>query len=98
MPSRGRAGGPVQAVCRERLEVKAGVCTKARVFTDPQIGDLAERLGAGLGLEGAFCFQVMRDAARGWVVTDVNARHGAGSRMSAAVGSTSWPRTWRTSG
>ena len=83
---RGRAGGPVQALCRERLEVKAGVCTKARVFTDPEIGDLAERLGAGLGLEGAFCFQVMRDVASGWVVTDVNARHGAGSRMSAAVG------------
>lgn len=82
------AGGEVQrAVCRERLEVKAGVATKARVFDDDELAGLARRLGDGLELQGAFCFQVMRSSGGGgWAITDVNPRPGAGTRMSAAVG------------
>jgi biotin carboxylase len=79
------AFGP-RAVCRERVEVKAGVSTKARVFTDPELSDLARALSEGLPLSGAFCFQTMRSPSGGWAITDVNPRHGAGSRMSAAVG------------
>jgi hypothetical protein len=48
---------------------------------------LARALGDGLDLGGAFCFQVMRARdGGGWRITDVNPRHGAASRMSAAVG------------
>jgi carbamoylphosphate synthase large subunit len=83
---RPRRGGPISAVCRERIEVKAGVCTKARVFMDQALTDLAATLGEALPLGGAFCFQVMRSPGGEWAVTDVNPRHGAGSRMSAAVG------------
>jgi biotin carboxylase len=76
-----------RALCRERIETKAGVCTKARVFRDPELEGMARRLGAGLNFRGAFCFQVLRSSSgRKWMVTDVNPRPGAGTAMCAAVG------------
>ncbi|MGZ4202492.1 MAG: ATP-grasp domain-containing protein [Thermoleophilaceae bacterium] len=76
-----------RCVCRERLEVKAGVSTKARVFVDEELAGLSRALAERLPLTGAFCFQVMRAPAGGsWQITDVNPRHGAGSRLSAAMG------------
>jgi biotin carboxylase len=79
-------GALVRALCRERVEVKAGVSTKARVFSDGGLVELTRALGDRLPLSGAFCFQVMRDATGGRAIVDVNPRHGAGSRMSAALG------------
>lgn len=74
-------------MCRERLEVKAGVSVKARVFDDPELSALAQKLGEELGLTGTFCFQVMRAPdAGGWAITDVNPRPGAGTRMTVAAG------------
>lgn len=78
-------GGVTRAVVRERLEVKAGVCTKARVYEDEHLEALAHLLALGLGMEHAFCFQVMRLEGR-WVVTDLNARPGAGTRLTTAAG------------
>jgi carbamoylphosphate synthase large subunit len=74
-------------LCRERLEVKAGVCTKARVFVDEELIELGRSIGRELPLVGGYCFQVMRPRdRRGWTVTDVNPRTGAGTALSAAVG------------
>jgi carbamoyl-phosphate synthase large subunit len=79
--------GGLRAVARERLEVKAGVCTKARVFEDEGLAALARAIGDGLDLRGAFCFQVMRQTPDGpFVVTDINPRPGAGTRLSVAAG------------
>lgn len=78
-------GCTFRAVCRERLETKAGVCTKARVFESRELSELAERIARGLRL-GGFCMQVMRSPAGGWAVTDLNARVGAGARLSTAAG------------
>jgi phosphoglycolate phosphatase-like HAD superfamily hydrolase len=72
-------GGNFRAICRERLETRAGVCTKARVFESDELTALAETIGRGLGLFGACCIQVMRDASNAWSVTDVNARPGGGA-------------------
>ena len=72
-------------ICRERLETKAGVCTKARLFRDHELERYARIIGQTLGVRGTFCFQVMK--ARGqWVVTDLNMRPGAGTAMSCAAG------------
>ena len=79
------AAGEGRALCRERLETKAGVCTKARVFHDDDLGDMAARIGAALGQRGTICFQVMRADDR-WVVTDLNLRPGAGTAMTCAAG------------
>ncbi|MDW8002931.1 MAG: ATP-grasp domain-containing protein [Deltaproteobacteria bacterium] len=74
-----------RVVCRERIETKSGVCTKARVFYDQTIADLAFNLAKKLGISGTFCFQLMRHCNE-WVVTDINPRPGAGTAMSVAVG------------
>lgn len=79
------ATGKGRALCRERLETKAGVCTKARVFEDRRLSDMAARIGDALGQRGTICFQVM-DAGDGWTVTDLNLRPGAGTAMTCAAG------------
>jgi carbamoyl-phosphate synthase large subunit len=78
--------GKAAALCRERVEVKSGVCTKARLFHDPYIEDLVLELGRKLELRGAFCAQLMFDDGGKSLLTDVNPRPGAGTRLAAAVG------------
>lgn len=78
--------GTVEALCRERIETKAGVCTKARVWADAELAELARRVCATLRLPAAFCFQVMRDAHGDWVITDLNPRLGAGTALATKAG------------
>ena len=78
--------GTLCSLCRERLEVKSGVCTKARVFRDAELTRLAENLARNLQLPVAFCFQVMKNSAGKWVITDVNPRLGAGTALSSVCG------------
>ena len=79
-------GGSLRAICRQRLETKSGVCTKALVYYDQQLEQMSQKLADGLGLRGGFCFQVMADQQGRWVITDINPRLGAGTALSAAVG------------
>jgi len=70
-------------VCRERIETKSGVCTKARLFLDEELGHIAKELADKLSLK-FFCFQVMRLNEK-WAVTDINPRLGSGTPMCNAV-------------
>jgi predicted ATP-grasp superfamily ATP-dependent carboligase len=81
-----RHTGTFRCTCREGIEERATVVMKVRVFDDPVLADIAERLARGLPLFGAFLFQVMRDAAGRWAITDVNPRVGSATRMMAALG------------
>jgi carbamoylphosphate synthase large subunit len=74
-----------RVICRERLEIKAGVSTKCRLFEDETLSRYARSIAEVLKLEGSFCFQTMQNA-KGWVVTDVNPRPGAATSMCAATG------------
>jgi carbamoylphosphate synthase large subunit len=95
-------GSGSRVLCRERLEVRAGVCTKSRVFEDPELGSLALAVCDGLGLGVLSCIQCMRAGGR-WAVTDVNPRPGAGTAMSGAAGNdffgaafaSIWAEPWR---
>ncbi len=80
------ARGEVRTLCRERLEVKEGVCTKARLWRDAELSRLAGQLCQALSLPVAFCFQVMKNAANQWVITDLNPRLGAGTSLSSVCG------------
>ncbi|MFM1786395.1 MAG: hypothetical protein RL228_345 [Actinomycetota bacterium] len=71
--------------CRERLEVKSGVCVKARIFFDEGIHALAMRLARELGQNGTICFQLMQASGQ-TVITDLNFRSGAGTAMTVAAG------------
>lgn len=78
--------GGTYAASRERVEVKAGVCTKARLFRDAAFDALTEKVSAALNLSGAFCYQAMKGLGGNWVVTDVNPRLGGGTAMWLPVG------------
>lgn len=77
--------GFTHVTCRERLEIKNGVCTKARIFHDDKLLSIGTMIAQEIEFNGGFCFQVMK-AGDEWVVIDVNMRLGAGSALSAAVG------------
>jgi len=46
-------------VCRERIEAKGGVCTKARIHLNKELGELAFLIAKKLELS-SFCFKVMK--------------------------------------
>jgi carbamoylphosphate synthase large subunit len=75
-----------RSICRERIEVRAGITTKARIFRDEAVADLGARLAACLGLCGSFCFQVRLDNDGQWAVIDVNPRIGGATATSVAIG------------
>jgi len=71
--------------CRERVETKSGVCTKARIFFDNDIFSIALKITQLISQEGLINFQVMKVNDK-WVVTDLNLRSGAGTNMTCAAG------------
>jgi len=81
-----RRTGAFACACREYIEVRSAIATKVRVFNNPFFAKLAEDLARRLPLFGAFIFQVIRDTASGWKITDVNPRVGNGTRGCAALG------------
>jgi carbamoylphosphate synthase large subunit len=80
-----RDAGTFRCICREILERKS-ITMKARVFDDPALTEIAERLARGLPFFGALLIQVMHGADSRWRIIDVNPRIGSSTRMSAAVG------------
>jgi len=76
----------VKCLCRERLETKAGVCTKARIFYDPEVEQTLQKIANHITLPEISCVQFMKNKEGKWVITDFNLRLGAGSALSAAVG------------
>jgi carbamoyl-phosphate synthase large subunit len=79
-------GDNLHTLCRERLEVKAGVCTKARVFQDAVLHEYIDVIARHFILPTASCFQFMKNQNGEWCLTDANLRIGAGSALCAAVG------------
>ncbi len=78
--------GLIKSICRERLETKAGVCTKAKIWFDAELQLLTEQLCEILPLPTAFCYQVMKNSVGEWVVIDLNPRLGAGTALSSTCG------------
>ena len=74
-----------RAYCRERIEVKSGVCTKANLFTDANLSEIAIEIGREINQIGTITFQVMKRGTS-WVVTDLNLRTGAGTSMTCSAG------------
>lgn len=81
-----RHSGLFRAVARERLEIKSGVCSKARLYPDAELAALAEAVADAMDLRGAFNVQVMRDADGHWSVIDVNPRTGGATSMCNLLG------------
>lgn len=77
-------GRPPFCSVRQRLEIKAGVCTKALIEPKEALIDIAARLVDAFGPQQPFCFQAI--GRESFWITDINPRLGAGTAMSAANG------------
>lgn len=79
-------GGKVFTICRERIEIKLGVSTKCRLYYDPEIQGIMERIAAQVELPEVCCVQFMKNSEDKWCLIDFNLRSGGGTAMSAQAG------------
>lgn len=70
---------------RMRIEVKNGVCTKAKIIKNKVLETIAESIQQKYKLTHPFCFQVIEKESKFYLI-DFNPRLGAGSAMSAING------------
>lgn len=78
--------GRLFSVARERLAVKSGVCTKAKVFAAVELEEIAKRFAAVIEVPYAFNLQFMQEKEGKPVITDVNLRLAGGMSLSHAAG------------
>ena len=71
---------------RERIEVKAGVATKAKCFYDDEVHSIITKIAQNVSLPLASCIQFMKDSNNEWSLIDLNLRIGAGTALSSAIG------------
>lgn len=80
------SNGKIYSMCRERIEIKLGVCTKAKVFYDEELQKLIELIAKNINLPEICCVQFMKDSLNRWTLIDFNLRSGGGTALSAATG------------
>lgn len=76
----------INTICRERIEVKSGVCTKARIYKDNKLQDIVLKITENIELPNASCIQFMKNRYGEWCITDINLRLGAGTALSSKIG------------
>lgn len=76
----------LKTICRERIEVKSGVCTKTRIFRDNELNNIVNKIVSNIEFPVASCIQFMLNEKGEWCVTDINLRLGAGTALSSKVG------------
>ncbi len=79
-------GNNISTICRERIETKAGVCTKARVFNNNELEEICKKMNSVLELPCYYNIQVMKNNNDEYVITDVNLRSAGGMSISYAAG------------
>ena len=78
--------GNISSIARERIEVKSGVCTKARIFYDNELESIALDFARLLKTPLYFNLQFMKNINDKFVITDINLRFAAGMSLSYASG------------
>ena len=78
--------GKLAAAARQRIETKSGVCTKAKVFSFPELESIAKKLLKKINCPYFFNLQFMKNKNDEFVITDVNFRLAAGMGLTYAAG------------
>lgn len=78
-------GKKPRMICRQRLEAKNGVCTKACFFQSKEIEETIETMTQLLDFPPVFNIQFVEHEGK-WKVMDVNLRLAAGTGLSNAAG------------
>ncbi|WP_243546894.1 ATP-grasp domain-containing protein [Pseudodesulfovibrio tunisiensis] len=81
-----RYGTQISTVTRERIQTKAGVCTKAKLSSNKNLEDVAKRLIRCIQTPHFFNLQFMKNSQNNFVITDVNFRLAGGMSISYAGG------------
>lgn len=76
----------LSTVARERIEVKSGVCIKARIYYDQQLHKIAQNFVKKVDVPLYFNLQFMKNSLGELVITDVNFRLAGGMSLSYAAG------------
>lgn len=76
----------LSTIARERIETKAGVCTKARIFNCDELGKIAQKFVEAIKTPYCFNLQFMKNSNNDYVITDVNLRLAGGMSLSYAAG------------
>ena len=88
-----RRGTILNAIPRTMIESRGGESIKGTVIDDPELVDLAVRVGEALGVRGPCTVQAFRDEEIGLGITDVNTRFGGAypAPMYAALPGRTYP-------
>lgn len=79
-------GTQLSTIARTRIEVKSGVCTKAKIFHSVELESIAQQIISKIALPYCFNFQFMKNASGQFVVTDTNLRFAGGMSLSYCAG------------
>ncbi|MHA1252757.1 MAG: ATP-grasp domain-containing protein [Candidatus Helarchaeota archaeon] len=73
---------PIFCLSRERIEIKAGITFKGRVFRHKEIESLCMRAAQKIGLKGPSCIQIKLDKNNNPKIIEINPRIGGASIFS----------------
>lgn len=76
----------IRTVTRERIETKAGVCTKTKVFNNPELEHIAREFAKKINCPYCFNLQFMKNSIDQFVITDVNFRFAGGMSLAYTAG------------
>ena len=75
-----------RTVTRERIEAKAGVCTKTKVFNHIELESIVKEFAKKISCPYCFNLQFMKNSIDKFVITDVNFRFAGGMSLAYAAG------------
>ena len=75
-----------RTVTRERIEAKAGVCTKTKVFNHIELESIVKEFAKKINCPYCFNLQFMKNSIDQFVITDVNFRFAGGMSLAYAAG------------
>ena len=78
--------GRMSTVARERIEAKAGICSKAKVYKDKELENIAKKFIEKFKPNRFFNLQFMKNSKNEFVITDVNYRLAGAMGLSYEAG------------
>lgn len=76
----------ISTITRERLETKAGICTKTCIYHNQELEEIVKKFTQIISVPNIFNLQFMKNSKGQFVITDVNLRLAGGIGLSYKAG------------